>query len=61
MPEGNNMENKDEEDDTEFPETQGELYQLSEEAGMFIKTAFKSKVDNTTRKAQAGKFGLPDL
>ena len=47
--------NDEMEDDAE-----SELYQLSEEAGAFIETAFKSKLDNTTRKARATKFGVPD-
>jgi len=59
MSEVNNMESKEEEDDTDFPETEGKLYQLSEEAGMLIKMAFKSK-DNFTIKVRACKFGLLD-
>ena len=41
-------------------DVESELYQLSEETGAFIETAFKSKLDNTTRKMWATKFGVPN-
>ena len=51
---------EDEEDENGEPETQQSLYKLSEEAGAFTETAFVSKLDNTTRKSRATKFGLPE-
>ena len=38
-------------------DTDSELYQLSEAGGVFIETTLKSKLDNTTRKARATKYG----
>ena len=51
---------EDEEDENGEPETQQSLYELSEEARAFIETVFVSKLDNTTRKSHATKFGLPE-
>ena len=53
-------EEEDEDDENGKPETQQNLYKLSEEATAFIETAFVSKLDNATRKARATKFGLPE-
>ena len=33
---------------------------LSEEASGFLEVAFKSKLDNASRKTKATKFGIPD-
>ena len=41
-------------------DTDNELYQLSEAGGAFIEIIFKSKLDNTTRKACATKYRVPD-
>ena len=51
---------EDEDDENGDPETQQNLYELSEKAGAFIEMAFVSKVDNATRKARGNKFGLPE-
>ena len=39
-------------------ETRQNLYELSDEAGAFIEKVFVSKLDNTSRKVCANKFGL---
>ena len=53
-------ESEEEDEDLEPGDTDTELYQLSEAAGAFIETTFKSKLDNATRKARATKYGVPE-
>ena len=49
-------------EDGEFEQnvTDTELYQLLEAGRAFIETKFKSKLDNSTRKAHATRYGVPD-
>ena len=51
--------NSDVEEEDDGEET-GSLVPLSEEASGFLEAAFKSKLDNASRKAKATKFGIPD-
>ena len=53
-------ESEDEDEEFDAGDTETELYQLSEAAGAFIETTFKSKLDNATRKARATKYGVPE-
>ena len=53
-------ESEEEDEDLKPGDTDTELYQLSEVAGAFIETTFKSKLDNATRKARATKYGVPE-
>ena len=46
-----------EEDDGEKIDS---LVPLSEEVSGFLEAAFKSKLDNASRKAKATKFGIPE-
>ena len=54
------IESEDEDEEFDAGDTETELYQLSEAAGAFIETTFKSKLDNATRKACAMKYGVPE-
>ena len=49
---------RDESDDVE--EEDSLLISLLEDASAYLETAFKSKLDNTSRKAKATKFGIPN-
>ena len=53
-------ESEDEDEEFDAGDTETELYQLLEAAGAFIEMTFKSKLDNTTRKARATKYGVPE-
>ena len=53
-------ESESEDKDEEFNDTETKLYQLSEAAEAFIETILKLKLDNTTRKARATKYGVPE-
>ena len=48
------LEDEDERDDHEL------LVPLSEAASTFLEAAFKTRLDNTTRRAKIKKFGVPD-
>jgi len=50
-----------EEEEAELGGMETELFELSEMAGAFIEMAFKSKLDNVTRKMQATKYGMLEL
>ena len=60
LDDGSDADDDDEDGESELGDTETELYQLSEAAGAFIETTFKSKLDNATRKARATKYGMPD-
>ena len=50
------------EDDEELQdEVEDQLVTLSEAASAFLETAFKSKIDNSARRTNIKKFGIPDL
>ena len=53
-------ESKEEDEYLEPGDTDTKFYKLSEAAGAFIETTFKSKLDNVTRKARATKYGVPE-